>query len=164
MVESDYSYYGRFKKYKTFNFFTEMNSSAISTAEDTLIRELIQQRLQLQGYQMDESKPNLMVAYKIFYDNFNFKGYNQPQIDQWAKTENEDETYDPVKYSLREGTLLILLYDNKRDKAIWQGYASGLFGDQYAVASRRHIRRAVRSIFDQYQFLAEGFAVENKGE
>lgn len=161
VVESDYSYYGRFKKYKTFNFFTEMNVDAISSAEDTLIRELIQQRMELQGYKMAEQKPNLMVAYKVFYDDFSFKGYNQPAIDQWTKTEDESETYEPVKYRLQEGTLLILLYDNKRDKAIWQGYASGLFGDQYALTSKRHIRRAIRSIFDQYQFLADGFMIQN---
>lgn len=164
VVESDYSYYGRFKKYKSFNFFTEMNAESVSSAEDTLIRELIQQRMELQGYELTEKKPNLMVAYKVFYDDFNFKGYNQPKIEQWARTENEEEAYDPVKYRLQEGTLLILLYDNKRDKAIWQGYASGLFGDQYALTSKRHIKRAIRSIFDQYQFLADGFIIENQGE
>ncbi|MGB3617754.1 MAG: DUF4136 domain-containing protein [Catalinimonas sp.] len=162
VVESDYSYYGQFKKYKSFDFFTEMNADAVSNAEDTLIRELIQQRLELQGYKRTQRNPNLMIAYKVFYDDFNFKGYNQPKIEQWVRSAEEDEAYDPVKYRLQEGTLLILLYDNKRDKAIWQGYASGLFGDEFALTSKRHIRRAVRSIFDQYQFLADGFVVEEQ--
>jgi hypothetical protein len=110
---------------------------------------------------LTDRNPNLIVSYKVFYDNFKFQGYNQPDIEEWADREDEEEEYDPVKYSLTEGTLLVLLWDNKREKAIWQGYASGLFGNPYAN-NDRYIKRAIRSIFDQYRFFAEGFMVDSR--
>ncbi len=161
MVESDYSYQGRFKKYKTFNFLNYTNPDVDTSMQNSVIEESIKSRLELQGYRLDEKDPNLIVSYKIFYDNFRFQGYNQPDIEEWAKTEREEESYDPVKYELRQGTLLVLLWDNKREKAIWQGYASGLFGNPYAN-NDRYIKRAIRSIFDRYRFFAEGYLVDNR--
>ncbi|MGK7396837.1 MAG: DUF4136 domain-containing protein [Candidatus Cyclobacteriaceae bacterium M3_2C_046] len=161
MVESDYSYYGKFKKYKTFNFLNYTNPDVDTTMHNLLIEESIKSRLELQGYRLTNEEPNLIVSYKIFFDDFKFQGYNQPDIELWSKNENEEEDYDPVKYELRQGTLLILLWDNKREKAIWQGYASGLFGNPYAN-NERYLKRAVRSIFDRYRFFAEGYMVESR--
>ena len=160
-VESDYSYYGKFKNYRTYNFLNFTNPDNDSTMRNPVVEEAITSRMDLQGYKKSESAPNLIVSYKIFYDNFRFQGYNQPDIEEWAKTEDEEEEYDPIKYELTEGTLLILLWDNKREKAIWQGYASGLFGNPY-TNNDRYLKRAVRSIFDQYRFFAEGFMVDSR--
>jgi hypothetical protein len=161
-VESDYSYYGKFKRYKTFNFLNYTNPKIDSTTSNPVIEDAIKSRLELQGYSLTDRKPNLIVSYKIFYDNFKFQGYNQPEIEEWAEREDEKEGYDPVKYNLTEGTLLVLLWDNKREKAIWQGYASGLFGNPYSTNNDRYLKRAIRSIFDQYRFFAEDFAVKSR--
>ena len=160
-VESDYSYYGKFKRYRTFNFLNYTNPDVDSTTTNPIIEDAIRSRLELQGYKMSDKRPNLIVSYKLFYDNFNFQGYNQPEIEEWAEREDENEEYDPIKYKMSEGTLLILLWDNKREKAIWQGYASGLFGNPY-TNNDRHLKRAVRSIFDQYRFFAEGYMVDSR--
>lgn len=162
VVESDYSYYGKFKKYQTFNFLNFTNPEIDSTMKNPVIEDAIKSRLELQGYRMAVKNPNIIVSYKLFYDNFRFQGYEQPDIEEWSKSEEETEEYSPVKYELKEGTLLILLWDNQREKAIWQGYASGLFGNPYVTNNERYLKRAVRSIFDRYRFFAEGYTVNSE--
>jgi hypothetical protein len=162
VVEADYSYYGKFKKYKSFNFLNYTNPDVDASMKNPVIEEAIKSRLELQGYRLTEDKPSIIVSYKLFNDNFRFQGYEQPDIEEWTKRgAKEDEQYQPVKYDLKEGTLLILLWDNEREKAVWQGYASGLFGNPY-MNDERNLRRAVRSIFDKYRFFAEGFMVNNE--
>ncbi len=164
VVEADYSYYGKFKKYKTFNFLNYTNPEIDTTSKSQVIENAIKSRLELQGYRLTEKDPNIIVSYKLFFDNFRFQGYDQPDIEEWAKREKEEEDYKPVKYDLKEGTLLVLLWDNQREKAVWQGYASGLFGNPYINNDERHLRRAVRSIFDKYRFFAEGYTANNTEE
>ncbi|CAN5256184.1 hypothetical protein BH23BAC1_BH23BAC1_16650 [soil metagenome] len=155
IVESDYSYQGKFKKYRTFNFIRESDTRRDTTFQNLVIETAIKSRMELQGYRMNTKKPSILISYRVFDQDFNFKGFNQPDIQQWVKTEKTDEEYNPVDYSLKEGTLLVILVDNRKQNAIWQGYASGLFGTAY-TQSERAIKGAVRSIFDRYQFFVEG--------
>ena len=159
IIESDYSYSGKFKKYKTFTFVDQTGSDIDSAVFNPIIEEAITYRMKLQGYEYTDKKPNLLVSYRMFFDNFEFLGYNQPEIAHWSKTEKEDEEYSPVEYALREGTLLILFHDRRKRKVIWQGYASGVFGAK-SFNNKRYLKRAVRSIFDQYRFFAEGYMVK----
>ena len=159
-VEYDYSYHGKFKKYKSFAFMQNTTSITDSTVSKDIIEDIIKSRLQTQGYRFREDKPNLLVAYKIYFDSLNFRGYDQPDIETWVKVENEDEEYNPRKYDLRKGTLLIQLYDRRQERSIWQGYATGVYGNIY-FNNERQLTIAVRSILDRYQFLAEDF-MENK--
>ncbi|MCB0497738.1 MAG: DUF4136 domain-containing protein [Cyclobacteriaceae bacterium] len=159
-VEYDYSYHGKFKKYKTFAFMQNVSAVPDTSISMGLIEDIIKSRLQSQGYSFKDDKPNLLVSYKIYYDSLNFRGYDQPDIETWVKVENEDEEYNPRKYDLRKGTLLIQLYDRKQERSIWQGYATGVYGNIY-FNNERQLKIAVRSILDRYQFLAEDF-MENK--
>jgi hypothetical protein len=161
VIESDYSYHGKFKKYSTFTFVDQRGSGDDSAIYNPIIEDAITYRMKLQGYKQTEEDPNLLVSYRIFFDDFQFMGYNQPNIDQWVKRENIDEKYDPIDYKLRQGTLLILLHDRKKRRVIWQGYASGLFGNEN-FDNERYMKRAVRSIFDQYRFFADGYMVNNE--
>lgn len=159
-VEYDYSYHGKFKKYKTFSFLQDRSVHKDTTISGDVIEDIIKSRLQSQGYHFKEDKPNLLVSYKIYYDSLNFRGYDQPDIESWVKVENEEEEYNPRKYDLRKGTLLIQLYDRRQERSIWQGYATGVYGNIY-FNNERQLKIAVRSILDRYQFLAEDF-MENK--
>jgi Domain of unknown function (DUF4136) len=161
VIESDYSYHGKFKKYSTFTFVDQRGSGDDSAIYNPILEEAITYRLKLQGYKQTEDDPNLLVSYRIFFDDFDFVGYHQPEIENWSKRENLDEKYDPVEYDLRQGTLLILLHDRKKRRVIWQGYASGVFGNRN-FDNERYLKRAVRSIFDQYRFFAEGYMVNNQ--
>ncbi len=159
-VEYDYSYHGKFKKYKSFAFFKNSTAVSDSTVSHVIIEDIIKSRLQTQGYNYKLEKPNLLVSYKIYYDSLNFRGYDQPDIETWSKYAKGDMDYNPRKYNLRKGTLLIQLYDRKQERSVWQGYATGVYGNIY-FNNERQLKIAVRSILDRYQFLAEDF-MENK--
>jgi hypothetical protein len=153
-VEYDYSYHGKFKNYKTYSFISHSVEDGSLSSE--VIRNAIENRLGLQGYKLKETKPNLLVSYKVYYDSLNFRGYDQPEIEKWVKYQNVEEDYDPRRYNLRKGTLLIQFYDRKQERSIWQGYATGVYGNIY-FDNERQLKIAVRSILDRYQFLAEDF-------
>ncbi len=153
-VEYDYSYHGKFKKYKTFTFMENQGND--ETMSNAVIKQAIKKRMELQGYRQKTSKPSLLVSYKIYFDSLNFRGYDQPEIEKWVKSQRIDEEYDARNYDLRKGTLLIQFYDLKQERAIWQGYATGVYGNIY-FDNERQLKVAVRSILDRYQFLAQDF-------
>ena len=165
VVESDYSYHSDFKKYK---YFAVINRAAVnndsSMSNEAISRE-IEDRMKLQGYKAATSKkPNLLVFHKIYYDDLTFQGFRQPDMEQWVKenvNEEEEAKYDPTKYDLRKGTLLIQMVDSKNHNVVWQGYASGLFSENLKK-NEKFLRRAVRNIFDQYRAFAEGYIIEQK--
>ena len=162
-VEYDYSYHGKFKKYKSYAFLENADTQAVDPEIDLtnqIIEQVIESRLATQGYKLKADKPNLLVSYRVYYDSLNFRGYDQPEIENWVKFSKVDENYDLRKYDLKKGTLLIQLYDRKQERSIWQGYATGVYGNIY-FNNERQLKIAVRSILDRYKFLAEDF-MENK--
>ncbi len=163
VLEYDYDYRGNFKKYSSFNFMrnAKIDQDSAELAYKPLLEEAIKSRMEILGYKLSEDKPRLLVAYSIFYDNMKFRGYNQPELDRWVEKEVDEDKYDPIKLELKEGTVLVQLIDTKKNNTVWQGYASGVFGYSYAN-NERHIKRAVRSIFDQYRIMAEGFDINQK--
>ena len=162
-VEYDYSYHGNFKKYKSYAFIEngiENTTDSVDLVSSEIIRNTIKDRLSVQGYRERTEKPSLLVSYKIYYDSLNLRGYDQPDIEQWVRYSKQNEDYDPRNYDLKKGTLLIQLYDRKQERSIWQGYATGVYGNIY-FNNERQLKIAVRSILDRYKFLAEDF-MENK--
>jgi hypothetical protein len=161
LVESDYSYRGNFKRYNSFTF-AKVTQDGDSSMNNPVLAKAIKSRMELQGYEMTQKKPSLLVFYKIYYKDLKLQGYVQPEIENWVKQEDNEAKYDPVKYSLREGTLLIQLVDAKRNHTVWQGYASGVF-DQNSLNDEKYLKRAVRMVFDKYRLFARGFIVNNNG-
>lgn len=157
VVESDYSYYGNFKKYKTYSFIDMQKFNEDTLIPENLIKDAIKFRMSLLGYQEDRQNPNILVGYKMFFSDFIFKGWDQPELEKWLDQQNiDEETYDPVKYHLKQGTLMILFLDKKQEKAIWQGYNSGLI-DTRTIDNERFVKGTVRTIFDKYRVFAEGY-------
>lgn len=154
-VEYDYSYDGDFRKYKTFDLFMPASEEDM-LAKNDVIESLIIDRMRFLGYKRNEKKPNLLISYKVYVDSINFNGYNQPDIDYWITSNKKRLDYDPLKFNLTKGTLLIQLYDRRQNKAIWQGYATTNFGD-IVYNDMRSLRNAVLSILDKYRFFADGF-------
>jgi len=167
-VESDYSYNGNFRKYKTFNFMGYKKNDSDSSNHMEIVENAIRARMALQGYRFSDNKPDLLVSHKIFYDDLIFKGYNQTDIDIWLangkiieeeldeETGEEKKEYDPVRYNLTKGTLLVVLIDRKHNRAVWQGYSSGLLGNK-EFNNEAYLKRSVRSIFDKYKVFTEGY-------
>ncbi|MGK7396836.1 MAG: DUF4136 domain-containing protein [Candidatus Cyclobacteriaceae bacterium M3_2C_046] len=160
-VESDYSYQGKFNKYKTFTFQNELDPKYRSNAYNAVIEQAVASRLNLMGYKQADENPDICIAYKVFYNDFKFNGYSQPDLNQWVKSESQDETYNPVRYKLKKGTLLVLFRDSKSSQAVWQGYASSLFANE-DFKNERYLNYAVRSIFDQYRIFANDMMLSRK--
>lgn len=179
IIESDYSYQGTFNRYKTFDFAaregfegTELQKQAIEKFLETNMEQL--------GYNRKKNKPNLIIFYNLYYEDLSFQGYKQPNFENWLKwnfskkiiakkqdslvavddylsqkNNNQDEDYNRIRYTLQEGTLLISMYDRRKNNTIWQGYASGIIGED-EFQNERIIRHIVSRIMDKYRVLAVG--------
>jgi hypothetical protein len=86
----------------------------------------------------------LIIGYKMYNDSLSFNGYNQPDIEEWVKSQKEDLDYDRQKYNLKTGTLLIQFFDRRQNRSIWQGYATTLYGS-IDFGNQRHLKNAVNS-------------------
>ncbi|MEQ9298158.1 MAG: DUF4136 domain-containing protein [Cyclobacteriaceae bacterium] len=181
VVESDYSYAGTFHRYKSFSF--GLNDNFGGSEEDrVLVEKYIGSTLRAWGYETDIKKPDIYIFYSLYYDDFEYRGYHQPQLQQWINHVNPaygkeliekemaldsldpserkrmsrtsvKEEYNSVTYDLREGTMLIALIDRKKKKTIWQGYASGILGEDQAK-NQRVLRSAIIRIMDEFKLLS----------
>ena len=158
-VEYDYSYKGNFKKYRTFDIMKPAGPADSSMVNEIIEKSIIS-RMKFLGYKQVQNKPHLIIGFKMFSDSLRFNGYNQPDIEEWVKSQNEDIDYDPHKFTLQTGTLLIQFYDRRQNRSIWQGYATTQYGS-IDFNNSRHLRNAVISILDKYRFWAEGFMEGN---
>jgi Domain of unknown function (DUF4136) len=158
-VEYDYSYKGTFKKYKTFAIMQPANMADSSMVNDMIEKSIIS-RMKFLGYRQTANKPHLIIGFKMFEDSLKFNGYSQPDIEAWMHSQKEDVDYNPQKFYLNSGTLLIQFYDRRQNRSIWQGYATTMYGT-IDFNNTRHLKNAVISILDKYRFWAEGFLEGN---
>ncbi len=154
-VEYDYSFKGNFKRYRTFDLMKSIGVVDTSLTS-AIIEKSIISRMKFLGYKRSERKPHLIIGYKMFQDSLRFNGYNQPDIEVWIKSHDQNLNYDPQKYSIKTGTLLIQFYDRRQNRSIWQGYATTSYGS-IDFNNQRQMKNAVFSILDKYRFWAEGF-------
>ncbi len=154
-VEYDYSYRGNFKNYRTFDIMRPVGMIDSSMTNNTIEKSIIS-RMKFLGYKQSDHRPHLIIGFKMYNDSLSFNGYNQPDIEEWAKGQKEDLNYDRQKYELKTGTLLIQFFDRRQNRSIWQGYATTLYGS-IDFQNSRHLKNAVISILDKYRFWAEGF-------
>jgi hypothetical protein len=168
-IESDYSYQGHFKRYRSYSFMTGDGLSADTSRLGNAIREAIEQRLKAQGYRLTQRRPDLLINFKVFQGTMRFRGYAQEDLTTWVKNnEPEDENlpanqrqgYEPLRLLLEEGTLLVTLVDQRTHRAVWNGYASGVTVPE-GLMGEVVLRRSVRSIFDRYRVFTEGFLKGN---
>jgi hypothetical protein len=154
-VEYDYSYKGNFKKYRTFEMMHPVGLTDTTMIND-IVEKSIVSRMKFLGYKQSDSRPHLIIGFKMFNDSLRFNGYDQPDIEEWIKNQKVDLNYDQRKVNLKTGTLLIQFFDRRQNRSIWQGYATTLYGS-INFNNERHLRNAVISILDKYRFMAEGF-------
>lgn len=165
VTDYDYNYTGSFKKYKTFAFVEspELDTTVISP----VLNATIGARLGSQGFREQESKPDLLVSYKIFTDSIKYRGYVQPEFDYWMnrtgltfrndegeieREQEKDETYNQVKYSQNKGMLVIYVIDSKRGNTIWQGYTAADF-DLASPNFSADITRAAYRVMNEFKIV-----------
>ncbi len=163
-----------------------MDESFEGTSEQKdLIEQFIDKKLGNWGYEKSEKKPDLIVLYRLYYDDFKMTGYEQPSFEQWltrnfssrllgartdtAKTKSLQhstmvslvkEDYNAQSYELREGTILISFYDRRAKKTIWQGYASGIFNR--GLLADNFLRNATLKVLNQYRILSKNSYRRNR--
>lgn len=164
-IESDYSYSGTFKRYRTYEFMRGQGLASDSSRLGEALRDAVRNRLRAQGYRPTATRPDLLINFQVFEGDMRFRGYMQEDLERWVKmgVVEDDETpdeykrgYKPMRMLLSEGTLLVTLIDNHTNRAVWNGYASGVTvpnGPRGEIV----LRRSVRSIFDQYRVFTEGY-------
>lgn len=153
-VEYDYSYKGNFKKYRTFSMMHAVGAQQSMTND--IIQKSIVARMKFLGYKENDNKPHLIISFRMFSDSLLFRGYQQPEIEDWVNSQKVDLDYNKQKFNLKTGTLLIQFYDRRQNRSVWQGYATTLYGS-IDFNNDRHLKNAVISILDKYRFWAEGF-------
>lgn len=167
IAEYDYSYRGNFKRYQTFGFVEETGRDPLSF--QPVIEKTIVSRLGSQGFRLKDKNPDMLITYKLFFDNVKYRGYVQPDFDAWLQKkgvtlaeieEEEEETeeqrekgedYNKVKYQENEGMLVVFVID-KRGNTIWQGYTSASF-DYSSPNLNVDLARATYRIMDQFRLL-----------
>lgn len=165
VTDYDYNYTGSFKKYRTFAF-VESNQIE-STALTSVLNSTIGARLGSQGYREQESKPDMLVSYKIFSDSIRYRGYVQPEFDYWLnrtgmtyrneegdieREQEKDETYNQVKYAENSGMLVIYVIDSKKGNTIWQGYTAANF-DSESPTFQSDITRAAYRVMNEFKII-----------
>jgi hypothetical protein len=165
VTDYDYNYTGSFKKYKTFAF-VESNDFDY-TVLTPVLNATIGARLGSQGYREQESKPDMLVSYKIFTDSVRYRGYVQPEFDYWLnrtgltyrndegeieREQEKDETYNQVKYAQNSGMLVIYVIDSKRGNTIWQGYTAANF-DLESPNFQSDITRAAYRVMNEFKIV-----------
>ena len=168
IAEYDYSYRGNFKRYQTFGFVEETGRDPSSN--QPVIENTIVSRLGSQGFRQRNSNPDMLITYKLFFDQVKYRGYVQPDFNMWLQRrgievvtneeEEEEETeenrekgedYNKVKYKENEGMLVIFVID-KRGNTIWQGYTAASF-DYYSPNLNVDLARATYRIMDQFRLV-----------
>lgn len=171
-VDSDYSYAGKFHRYKTFSFVDNQTFDG-KTEEKELIEYNITRILESWGYKHKEGKTNFLINYDFYFEDVKMRGYNQPEFHYWVQSRfgkdltvlkkdtveedspyvrRRDEQYNSSKMSLSQGTIYVTFLDRKRDQSVWQGYASGVFGGDINN-NERTIRAAIIRILDEFRLV-----------
>ena len=170
-VDSDYSYRGNFRHYRTYDFVTGTGLTSDTSRLGQSLREAIIQRFRAQGYRYTQRRPDMLVNFRVYEGDMRFHGFQQEDLSQWIKrnVEETDDTpedqrhgYQPVRLLLAEGTLLVTLIDVKSNRAVWNGYASGVTVPEGPMGEIV-LKRSVRSILDRYRIFSEEFAKGNIG-
>ncbi|UII29944.1 DUF4136 domain-containing protein [Fulvivirga ulvae] len=160
-VEYDYSYKGRFDKYNSYDFLIQGENAELLSTSGSTIYTAIESHMKFLGYKKKSNRPDLLLSFRVFVDSLNFRGYNQPKIEDWMAKKDRDLEYQRMKIGMKEGTLLIQIFDRKQKSSIWQGYATDYYG-KVDFSDIRDVNNAVKSILNKYQFFADGFLEEQQ--
>ncbi|AGA79862.1 DUF4136 domain-containing protein [Echinicola vietnamensis] len=183
VAEYDYDYRGNFKKYKTFAFMEDTGTDSIKHIP--IINKTIVSRLNSQGFSQQIEQPDILIYYKLFINQIRYRGYIQPDFDNWLSArgleilkeeklreekekvledEEEDEEdrkkgedYENIKYYENEGMLIIYVIDYKKNKTIWQGYTAANF-DVNSPSINLDLTRATYKVMNQFRLVTNNYS------
>ena len=116
------------------------------------IKNAVAFELSAKGYKKDETKPGILVMFRVTEQPGTLTTYNGYQtIDGFDKV----RTPQNVEHTkIDPGTLMITLVDAKSDKVAWQGYASGILKPDM-INDNMKVREAVSDIFQKFHVKAK---------
>lgn len=115
------------------------------------IKASIKDELEARGYRMSESRPDLLVAYRVLERQARMKGYIN-DVPTMVGSQEVRQPGDTTTHTLEPGTLLISLIDSKTHEVVWDGFASGLMRDNVFITEESKIKEAVHMIMEEFKY------------
>lgn len=171
-VTSDADESAPFDTYKTYAWaqhVTTTNSLAYAINDVVLkskIQDAVAHELDARDITMTDQNPDMLVNFRVFE-----KPIKVTEADGYfhdSKYWNDKEIKEPTlgslpiasstyendnQYYFDKGTILVQVVDAKKGVVVWQGYASGLSTGNIFDKQPEHIAKAVRLIFDKYDYV-----------
>ncbi|NJN28091.1 MAG: DUF4136 domain-containing protein [Cyclobacteriaceae bacterium] len=158
-VQSDTPHPGNFTTYHTFKFYNPANmpgsNFSFEEQDQKMIFDAISDELKLRGYQsVQEADLMIMVqggtknTMEIQNDYYGSPyDYNRYYYNGFGRY---NDYYDRQRNQSKKETILIVdVIDNKTDKIVWQGVATGELGSKDELTGEE-IKTAIAAIFAQY--------------
>jgi len=140
-VSTDYDREANFDTYQTYGFFPQDENVAMSLI-DKRVRNAVNTHMQEKGFQLDESDPDLLVAYQTgVRDRATVSGTSYGSW--WGPGYR-----DVGVYQYQEGSLVLDFVDAVQKQLVWRGTASAVVGDPSGQDAK--IDSAVRKMLSQY--------------
>lgn len=172
-VTSDYDKDADFTAFKTFNIMTyhsgEMETAPLSMMTVSFIEEAIIDEMMNRGYTLSDN-PDIEIYYfvklgeKTSVSNSSVSvgvGYGSPYY--YGYHGGYTSYYNqPIVTTHTEGTLIVELVDNAKDRAVWQGVGTQSVSQQ--TAKQKDIQLILSKVFYGYKWNAEGEPVKNDSQ
>jgi hypothetical protein len=169
-ITTDYDKTADFSKYKTFNIMKyqvgELESTPLSMMTISFLEEAIIDEMMKRGYTLSDN-PDIEIYYfvklkdKTEVVTTGTTGgmyYGSPYYYGYHGGYSYYEHANTVDYT--EGSLIVELVDNERDRAIWQGIAVSSVTQN--TSKQKEIQLILNRVFYNYKWKAEGFSDAKK--
>lgn len=132
-----------FSNLRTFNWLLNSNripaaATRVLAAEDLdqIIKDEVDQQLQLKGFQKQGTDPDFFVGYEIF-------------VEERMEVRHRGESSRSLHFE--EGTLMLKVVDASTKETIWSGTASGIVEESRRVEqSERIVRAGIQEILENF--------------
>ncbi len=156
-IATNYDPNASFENYLTYSMISNEFSSTPPVLKETIERQ-ISNMLQVRGYKQSAVHPDLLVFYSLFPGSVSLGTVKTNQVGYDKIKIKPDISLSPVRTTLKGGVLVIQLIDARKGITVWHGHASRILEVQ-SVKQETYIRHKVRSLFDKYDYFAQGFLV-----
>ncbi len=153
-----------FSRYKTFAWMTtdEKGNERNMDLVEQKIRSAVNKELENAGWKETEKKPDVILNYDVLVER-NIQEVSSPVYSRpYSRVVYNPYTrrYTTIHYpsqfmgyerddrTVREGTVTITMIDAKTDRAVWQGWTTGIVNGRNL--SSKEIQNSVRSIFKKF--------------
>ncbi len=151
LIESQFSYNGRFNEYETFGFISNQESlnNGLDRYDNRVIQSIIYKRFMAMGYSYEPDTPDLLITFRYFQEGTRLIASDQKSLTSWINSMNKDEEdeYLLKRVVNNDGTLSIFFIDRITSNIVFQGY----YKDYQQDDADYRIVSSIGQILDKYQ-------------